>query len=354
MLSRASKEKKSSTTKNNIDKKPTVSRKYVKNTPKVKLFDKEILKRFLIALFIFLLVSGLFFAYQVYEKNIKFDEKLKSIVKRLDEDSCKVFKQNLVNTFLEIQVDNSEQVVNSTIYLFSNSVRYSINVNNYKFSIDNLGNQGTLKDLIKTNSIFLDKKSVFKYLSTFFYRNFYIKLDLVVIKNNENALDSYFSARSLTPLERYFSGEVDTTYSLYTDLCFDDFNRLLSFFYSIPLATRTFEYTTNTSVKSLFGLDDIKKEQIRIQILNASGVEQWGFFMERLFENYGLNVVKLDNSGSVVNKTTISVDSNDIKDSATLNMLNYLLINPVVKNEIKNQENIFSDVYIVIGQDSIN
>lgn len=333
--------------------KPIFSRKHSKKIPKIT-FLKIILKKLLIIVSIFFLVLGLFFAYHVYEKNIRFDDKLKSVVRRLDETTCKIFKPNIVNSFLEIQVDGSEDVVDSTIHLFSESIHYSIKMNNYRFSIDNLGNKGTLRDLIKTNSIFLDKKTVFKYLSSFFYRNFYIKLDQVVIINRENALDSYFYAKSMTPLKKYFNDEIDTNYYIYTDLCFDDFNNFLNFLNLTSLFKKNIEYNQNISVKSLFGLDDIKKEQLRIQILNASGVEKWGLFLEALLKSYGLNVVKLDHSNSIVNKTTISIDSDDIKDSATLKMLNYLLVNSVKNDEITNQENILSDIYVVIGTDSIN
>jgi len=128
---------------------------------------------------------------------------------------------------------------------------------------------------------------------------------------------------------------------------------MLSTFYSSSLNVKTYDYNSNYSVNSLFGMDSVKKEQIRIQILNSSGVDQWGFFIQRLFKSYGLNVVKLDNTQLPVRETQISVDKDEIRTGETLKLLRYLLMINIEDKNIKNQQNIYSDIYIILGQDSL-
>lgn len=331
-----------------------LDKKYKTSGKKQSRLDKKIVNRLLSILGIFLVLIGLFFGYQIYIKQQQFNSEMDSVVKRLDESFCKSFNKNLINTFLEIDVDDDENVLNAVIYLFSNDLQYGLNVTNYQFSIDNLGTQGTLKDLVKTNNLFLDKKSVFKYLSGYFYKEFNIKLDSVVISKKNYPLNDYFKMRSYGFLQKYFyKGFSIKNFSFYTDLCVNDFNSMLSSFYSSSLNINTYDYSSNFTVNSLFGMDEVKKEQIRIQILNSSGVEQWGFFIQKLFKSYGLNIVKVDSTQIPVRNTQISIDKEDIKSGNTLKLLRYLLMVNIEDKDIKNQENIYSDIYIILGQDSV-
>jgi hypothetical protein len=339
--------------KPNFDKGDKLEKKYKTTKSKPKFRNSALRRRIIVGLSSVIFVCACVLGYIAYIEVQTFDARLASSINQLDDTSCRKYEYKLINSLLYIQEDENGELKDALLYLYSGNSKYTLSLNNYIFDIDNLGTQGTLKDFINTNNIFLDKKSVFKYLSNFFYRKFYIKLDSVVISNNSSTLNDYYKINSVNFILKAFHNKDQlSNFSFYTDLCNDDLSSMLRVFFSPVLTNHSFDYSSDIKIKDLFDLDSIKKEQVRIQILNSSGVDNWGNFMAKIFDNYGLNIVKIDSSNEVSSETKVLIDREELKNTNTVDILEYILSNNSI-SDISTQESIYSDIYIILGQDSL-
>lgn len=303
-----------------------------------------------ILILVIFIVSGVF----IWIKYMDFYNKIDSRLELFDQNTtCKPYNpnQSLITSFVSIDLGNDQAIKNIYLNIFDSKNKYSLNLNNYRIEIDNSGSKGTIIDYIKINNLFLDKKTLFKYLSTTLLRQLYIKIDYVLIGQNINVKD--ISEQNNLFYQYLFNqlAEDSFDYQITTDICKDSFYQLLQTYYDeIPTVT-TEDYQDN--FLSNFDFSEIRKEQVRIYLNNRSGVEGWGNFYRDLMQGYGLNIVKLDNSVGATLRTSISIDDNNLKDTNTLKMIKYLLNNQVSDIDVNTQTNIFSDIYIELGEDSL-
>lgn len=316
---------------------------------KNKLVRKMVIAGSILILIIFI-VSAVF----TWIKYLDFHYKLDSRLALFDQNtSCKPYNpnQSLIASFVSIDLNNDQSIKNIYLNIFNSKNKYSLNLNNYRIEIDNSGSKGTIIDYIKINNLFLDKKTLFKYLSTTLLRQLYVKIDYVLIGQNIDVKD--INQQNSLFYQYLFNqlAEDSFDYQITTDICKDSFYKLLQTYYDETPTVNTADYQDN--FLNNFDFSEIRKEQIRIYLNNRSGVEGWGDFYNDLMQEYGLNIVKLDNSVGATLKTSISIDDNNLKDTNTLKMIKYLLNNQVSDIDVNTQSNIFSDIYIELGEDSL-
>lgn len=266
---------------------------------------------------------------------------------------CKDFSHSEVNSFLSIDIDKAENIKDIRLNLFSNERYYSYGIKDYVFLIDNGGTEGKIEEYIRVNNLFLDKKTLFKYLASLISRQLFIKVDYIIITKGEIKLDDYNKIRNSYIQTLFDPSALKTdSFQIYTDICQGTFDSAIDSFFLNESRINRRDFNSS-KIKDLFELTNIKKEQLRVHINNKTGVTGWGKYYEEYLESYGLNVVKLDNSSSVTNKTTVSVDNESIKSSNTLRMVRYLVNNEVADIDVNTQTNIFSNVYIELGEDTL-
>ncbi len=344
-----------------------VSRKELlqkKNTSKNKKTSKSLSQReknqvrkirqkiYLIAgssLGIILVIFSGFVLFRFSEFNTKIENKISLI----DQSSnCKKYIQNNINSFITVNLDSAERVKSISLNLFDREKAYSFDLSKYEFQIDNGGNTGTINDYIRINNLFLDKKTLFQNLSNILIRQAYIKVDYIIISKGTLGVNDAANIRS--DFWRYVlsTDALPADFEISSDICKDDLQKLFDDFYMSEknIQQRMFR---EASIGELFPLTDIRKEQLRVYLNNKTGAATWGEFYEKLLEGYGINVVKLDNSLTTNKKTVISVDDENLRGSRTFNMIKYILGNQVENVDVNTQTNIFSDIYIELGEDSL-
>lgn len=324
-----------------------------KNLSKRELdLRKKIMQK--VYLFVGVLALTLFFIGSIFiwVKSNQYKDLLNSKISYLD-NSCKIYQSDIINTFLTIELDKSQNIREIYLNIFDKEKKISFAITNYKFIIDNAGTEGTLIDYIRLNNLFLDKTTLFKNLSSTLVRQLFVKIDFVIILDNQKSpkdikeLDGFFYQYLFDQL-----AAEKLEYQLITDLCKDSIKKIFEDFYSTNTngsEIRDF----NATALSNFDFSDIRKEQLRIYINNRSGVENLGEFYRTLFQGYGLNVVKLDNSLGESPKTSIAIDDSSINGTNTLMMTKYLLNNQIGNIDVNTQTNIFSNIYIELGEDSL-
>lgn len=313
----------------------------------------NILKKIYIVVLSALIIVFCISSYYLYIINNKFEASLTDRISLLEGEKCSEYKKSNVYTFLDIEFHDNA-VKSTNLRLFSNGIRYKINFDEFTFSIDSGGTKGTVADLIRSNSYFVNKDRIFQNLKNWFYRDFKIKVDGIFVTNENNTLEKYSQYYKYNIIQRFeFDYDKLNSINIKSDLCAESVNELISdYFINSSNREKSIKFNNNLQIKDLFIFDDIKKEQVRIQISNATGVGNWGDLIESIFTSYGLNVVKVDFQNEVIDKTSISIDKESLKNSVTISQVQYLLLSER-SGEMKVEESLFADVYITLGVDSL-
>jgi hypothetical protein len=280
-----------------------------------------------------------------------FDSALEQTIMQL-EGSCKDYSlTKSLNAVLLVTIDQTNTLKKAEYVVYDEEKKYAIDFTGITFAIDKGGTQGTLKDYIKANNIFLEEEKILGNLSNLFLREFYLKVDHIVVSRDGFGVTDFIAKRRMTVVTKLRDLNKPITHTIKTDICRNSWTAFIEDLISEKRVTKQINYSDKTRITDLFFFGDLRKEQIRIHINNRTGVDHWGRYLTRLFESYGLNVVKIDNDITSSPKSKIYIDDNSLRNSATLQQIGYLINNMNENPLIENKGSIYSDIDIEVGQD---
>lgn len=330
--------------------------KYKEYKKEEKAVSKKIINSLILFLTSILLIATIVGGIYVYLKVSDYDTTLIRKVTALDTNFCKEYAVDRFEGVLLLSLDASQKLKTAEFKIFipTESKTYGFNFTNYEFLIDKAGTKGNLQRYVEINNVFLDKKSTFKYLSNLFYREFYLKVDKVVVQSDQGGLKEYsdlYTTDLYTKLNPQKSFEKNI--SIETDICRSSWNTFASEYAKRLKDSETVDFKKDKKISDLYSFNSVKKEQLRIQINNLTGLERAGNDFATTLTSYGLNVVKVDFNQITQKNTTIYIDRENLKSTQTLLILQYIIENQIKNPEIKIQSSIFSDVYIDMGEDML-
>lgn len=323
-----------------------------------KKAKKPASKKFLNTLFIIFtltaLISTAIAGVYGFIKVNEYDSALLRRISNLDINYCKEYEVEKNEGILILTLNDSTHLKTAIFNFFvpTETVAYGFDFTNYEFAIDMAGTKGNLQKYIEINNVFLDRKSIFKYLSNLFYREFSIKVDKVVVQNTEGSLNEYSELYTADLYSKFNPKKgFEKNISIDTDICKSSWNTFVSEFSKKSKNSVVEDYQNNKKISDLFTFNTIKKEQLRIQINNLTGLDRAGSDFADTLQGYGLNVVKVDYNKESKKNTVIYIDRESLKTTQTLLVLKYIIENQIPNPEIKIQNSIFADIYIDMGED---
>jgi hypothetical protein len=299
---------------------------------------------------IFILVMlGIFFTAQYISKAQTFNEKLKTVISNLDKD-CKSFNENQgLKSLLNITVSNNQNIKSVHVYFYDKNNLLDLDFTNIEFAIDKSGTKGNFQKYITNNNVYLSDKEIYKNVSNLFLSQFLINVDHVVVNNENYGLKEYVNDKA--SLEVSYESGKSLISPIQTDLCIESWDKFINDFNREMVYKKSLAYSSNFKLSDYFDFLQIRKEQIRVHINNKTGVESYGGQFSQLLKNYGVNVIKIDNSTSTTTVSSILVDDQNIMNTESLNQIRYLAKGIGATPSTQSFNNIFADVYIELGQD---
>lgn len=291
------------------------------------------------------------FALSSFIKYRNYQESLKKVVLELDPD-CKKYNHNdELNSFLQVTLDQNKSLSKADFFIYNKEKIVDMDFTDVEFFIDQGVTKGTLKRYVELNNLYLDDSKVFKNMANLFLREFYLKVDHIVVNYSSYTISDYsFDRKSINSI--ILNDASSFTNKIQTDVCRDSWNSFVEDYLTDGRNKRSIRFNPDeTKISDLFNFSDLRKEQARIHLNNSTGVASWGSFLETYFENYGLNVVKNDFSPTISQKSRIYVDDEKFQNSKTLNQITYLIENVSSDYELGKKESIFADIYIDVGVD---
>lgn len=108
----------------------------------------------------------------------------------------------------------------------------------------------------------------------------------------------------------------------------------------------------NVFVKDLKGRD-IEREQVKIEIYNASEIEGLASRYSRKFENSGIEVIRFENAPNTVEKTEVYISKKE-KYPVSLNIVTKLLVVDTTLIEGRPDFMTTADIVVILGKDMKN
>jgi hypothetical protein len=340
----------------NIHKRPSFSTPIKKNHHlKRNQNNKKSLKKFVAASLLLFLVVGVYGIYNVLDAKSSLGPSNTSYI-HLSKTCDKYTTQNTgIKSVLVLNFDSSEQVNSVILNLYNKDKVVKLDFSDVRFNIDKSSKTGSFKEYFQNNNLYMDTQKASDNLFNLFLKEFSLKVDYIFLGDETFNLDPFLTTIQPT----IFNKIVGTTRvkadsgKVYSNLCRDNLYNLSIDYLKEGRRVIEAKYSTKTDLSSYFSFTDIKKEQARIHISNKSGVEGWGSVMKEILENYGITVVKVDDSSEAVNTNHIYFENKDLESSATSNQIKSLISHDSKETETSIRESIFADVYLELGRDSL-
>jgi hypothetical protein len=313
-----------------------------------------LVRRFFVLVILLLFLGWCFYSmYVIYTSNQEFNSNLASKVDSLEVNPCVVYKKGYVYSFVVMSYTN-DVVHNVYVYVLAEGKKFSIDLSDYEFDLAQ-GKKGRIADLVYLNRYFIDKTKTIQNLKLWLYEKLRLKVDSVIIIDDISKLIRYVELYSYNWIDKWRKiNEIDNNIQIETDMCLDSFYDVITeYFIRHNTPAKQIKYYKDFLMSDILDLDDIKKEQVRIHIVNATGVENRENFVAELLSSYGLNVVKVDFDPEIAQQTTVAIDRQDLLKTHTLQQINYLIFKDREAQYVITDKSIFADVLITLGRDSL-
>ncbi len=306
-------------------------------------------------MFILLVFLGwsVYYIYIIYTINQEFNSKLASKVDSLEVSPCVVYKKGYVYSFVVMSYTN-DVVHKVYLHILAEGKKFRIDLSDFEFDLAQ-GQKGTIADLVYLNRYFIDKTKTIQNLKLWLYEQLKLKVDSVIIIDDISKLIRYVELYSYNWINKWRKiNEIDNNIQIETDMCLESFYDVITEYFILNNTPENqIKYYKDFVMSDILDLDDIKKEQVRIHIVNATGVENRENLVAELLSSYGLNVVKVDFDPEIAQQTTVAVDRQDLLNTNTLQQINYLIFKDREAQYVVTDKSIFADVLITLGRDSL-
>lgn len=365
-----------------VDKTKTKKKKITRKNPELEKQKakrrkriKQLITIFFFSLFILLSISFvvlLLLTNSLYSKYI-FSPKYKPLESSNNKCSQKTDKKEGIITILHINIlknQNGNKLIYGQIFIHKDD---RLNI----FELDNITlNQSTNETLLMkldSNMLYLDLQEATENLENQILRERYLKIDLSIFSFYEEesnildfseVIDSY-NADPITKLINILQQNDKiqrNSFSIQSELCKDDFEKLI-----VDLKHKSKERPEQDAISALeniINFNFIIKEQLGVEIYNKSSVKGWGQQIQKILENYKVQVVKVseDTGSTPTTQTKVYIDEINI-NSETLKIIKNILsqgdrsksnsfkVYPI--SEIEKEKIIFSDIYIELGSENV-
>jgi hypothetical protein len=265
---------------------------------------------------------------------------------------CNDYKPDAVlNSVLRVKKDKAGNLSDFNLIIYNKDKAVSVNFNDTTFNIDKNGKVGTLKEYFNLNKTYLSEDLLVKNLPNLFLSEFYIKVDNLILESGYR-FDTYMMQKDAPFYSKLSSTKkISETDKIKTTVCTKSWSDFMNDYTKVIKWNNTnINYKDDFKVVDYFLMSEVKKEQIRVQIINKSGVENLGIFYQRFMENYGINIVKNDESTDVISKTHITQDNTKNTNKNTVGYVQYVLGR---EGKVEDAANLFSDLSVELGQDSV-
>lgn len=330
------------------DSKKKVNSKNLKNkyTPyfnKTKLFVIFLISLFLIFSFVF------FYLFSKQKDVLAWGDRLSLFNKAtFYEVRCGVINNSFVG-ILVIEI-TSDGLYNDFYYIF-NAFSKTFNLKLDKSVVKKYLKIEDFKSFLVMNLYYVDNKTFLRRMRNMFWENLYLKVDIMVLTKDISIFKTFIEYESYDLIRKflYYESLQTKVGEVYFDVCQDDLKKYILYFK--PKLDKFREIKEHDFLDQIVRLDEIKKEQLRIHIVDQTGAEVWGSFVKRLLENYSIIVSKVDVSSRIIEKTEIRVSDSENLNSSTVSLLKYLL--SIEQNLEKNDDItlIFSEIKVFLGRD---
>jgi hypothetical protein len=322
------------------------------NTDKSLKKNKRIDKKFIILFSLIIVIITLFSSsiYFLIKQNQYQNNLLSRITEIIDQNNqCRVLNKDQAS-FLNFYFDENGKIINFNLSIYKKSNLYINNLMNLNFRLDNQGNIGNISDYFDINKYFSNKEQLYKSISSRISRELKVKIDFTF---------SIEGLSSLEELKNYnddfynylFSGS-NHTFKIISSVCKKDVQSILQDKSNFFTKRNMLELRGSRLDNSLLTIEEVKFEQLRVHIDNRTGVESYGEIFKEYLSNYGINVVKIDYASQMQKESEILIIDSYINDTDTFKQLMYLTDGRLRISQDDNI-NIFSDIYIVLGEDSM-
>lgn len=309
-------------------------------------------KNFLLSLFMLGLVVTSYGAYSI-TKVKSFNQGGEQYIRNIDSNCKNYNKDTTISSIAVLKFSNDETLKSIAVLSFNKDKTQLFDFTNTTFNIDKGYTKGTFNDYLAKNHLYLDRSKILNNISGLFLREFNVKVDYIISGDENFSLEAFFSSFKSNVFSKFVSPTQKniTSQKVYSNICSEYINDIANIVNYTNIESRKVDFTSKKKLSDYFDLTEIKKEQVRVHINNTSGVEGWGGVMKKIFENYGINVVKVDDSAPSQFKTKVYFESKQLQGFQTSTQLTKLLQDPSVEFSVK--ENIYADIYIELGQDSL-
>lgn len=336
---------------------------FIKKNNRIKKFLKFLAKhtkKFFLGSFLLLCLFLIYFSWIFWEFQNYLSSNILNKFNLINQSNCVMLDENKTS-FALIDVNDQFQIKNLFYFL---KLKEKYILNRFEDSQENKFNfVSSVNALLLTYANYANLDLFFLNLQSLFLETLSLKVDFVLVINNIEYFKELIEINRLDFLNKLINKKHlqekihNSQIFINTNLCKSNIHVLINKILNVFNLNYYVNVNSLLNLKNYINLLNIYKEQVRVHIENSSGSEKLGFIIKNLFENYGINVVKLDFNPESIDKTYLYIDKKSINNSVeTVFLIDYLMNWGANFNYYKifNEENIFAEIKIVLGNDSIN
>lgn len=312
-------------------------------------FKKKKLNFFLTIGVIFLLTLFLLY-FRLLQIRSHADEVFMAKVSNISGIYCKSFNpQSPLRSFLIIESENGMNLRSIRTLTIKDDDSVSFDLIDTEVELDKAFNMGKLQTFINQSKVYLNEDQILIALQSLFLKQLKYKIDYIIFIENGDVegLSDFLNYKSILD-----EPDLADNMRIKTDLCpkaLKDFLKESS----ANLKKESISYSNQLKISDYLSFDEIYKEQLRIELIDLTGIGYQSLNIASYFENYGINVVRTGASESNTIETHIYYDSEESLNSNTMKLIVYLIDYQVTDAVTSEKGAIFSDIRINLGTTSI-
>lgn len=331
---------------------PKKNLRYHKQKSKSKKINFKSFLSFLLVLLPILLISTLV-AYFVYFPSL-FKSNIQNLYSFDSKESCKTLNSEIYSFLF---INNISTYPEFYIVLKYRDRTVYQDISTQEFSLHSTSTKSLLRDIFNKNAFFQDTVSASRNIQNIILRDTKIYTEFILYTETNLKFSSIFDSYTTNIFNQIYEYNFNNKLSeikIFGNICTSEFVNLLD----QTKKTDLIYLEDENSPLSYFNFNSIIKEQVRVELINFSGVSNWGNEIKNLLESYGINVIKVSEDLAVKKTKTNYYKINETNSKNTLEMLSYILnkgkqIQPDDKDNIKSASLLFADIYIELGTDVV-